>query len=535
MTNSDDGLLRKLAGPEISLLKMLVKPAIETIGERTPDWARWTYVEQKVKRGLNKGTSSAQEIVTALPWLTINRPNAGRYGLMWSNDQRRALNIISDDLVGISFAGLVQLSLQDPDLEKASWQIWNLLKKISDLAYALEIHPDRIEETTWPVEDFAENLEGLAFSGKALGKMLAYEYEPFTRMAANDSWVFRSDAVGLDLIRRSNSPTVYIEEILREADKSGNPSAPLAAFRFQPPQYFEQPLSSTQRMLEEPNDSLVVTPVDTSDARKVFVVYGRDTPAKDALFGFLRSLDLQPMEWEHVVHLSGQGSPFIGQSIQRAFEEARAIVVLFTPDELAQLDPDLASEDGDTEQGWQARPNVIFEAGMAFGFHPDRTIIVHLGKTRPISDLAGRHVVYLSDSAQSRSALKQRLRTAGCKVDDSGADWLKAGSFRPRDVRAYVPSSSGPYLQADFSLEDERITLTNKGSEELVNLKVTIPAAPTVLGDGYEIGRLPAGASKRIPAEQSVGDPGGAADLIVEGMDAKGNPFRVPLYIDLDN
>jgi hypothetical protein len=37
------------------------------------------------------------------------------------------------------------------------------------------------------------------------------------------------------------------------------------------------------------------------------------------------------------------------------------------------------------ERAPQARPNVLFEAGMTFGKHADRTVIVEFGKTRPLA------------------------------------------------------------------------------------------------------------------------------------------------------
>ena len=66
---------------------------------------------------------------------------------------------------------------------------------------------------------------------------------------------------------------------------------------------------------------------------------------------------------------------------------------------------------------------------MAFGIHPDRTVLVQVGHVKPFSDIAGRHVVVLDDSPQRRTELAQRLETAGCHVNLSGRDWLTAGSF----------------------------------------------------------------------------------------------------------
>jgi hypothetical protein len=46
---------------------------------------------------------------------------------------------------------------------------------------------------------------------------------------------------------------------------------------------------------------------------------------------------------------------------------------------------------------------------MAFGTHPDRTILVEVGHVKSFSDVAGRHVVKLSNSAQKRNEIAERL------------------------------------------------------------------------------------------------------------------------------
>ena len=147
-------------------------------------------------------------------------------------------------------------------------------------------------------------------------------------------------------------------------------------------------VESRLRKLARAKERLPVTDsanaqVSSPDAssRRIFVVHGRNLKARDAMFAFLRSLDLDPIEWNEAVSFTGQGSPFIGQVLDRAFSEARAVVVLITGDDFAYLDPRfLTANDPDYERNLtpQARPNVLFEAGMAFGRHPERTILVSL-------------------------------------------------------------------------------------------------------------------------------------------------------------
>lgn len=169
-----------------------------------------------------------------------------------------------------------------------------------------------------------------------------------------------------------------------------------------------------------------------ADPQAVFVVHGRDRSVRDAMFAFLRAIGLHPLEWAEVVKATGKPTPYIGEILEAAFSSARAVVVLMTPDDEARLREPFR-EDGDdvneTKLTPQARPNVLFEAGMAMGGSPDRTILVEVGVLRPFSDIGGRHVIRLDDSMARRQQLAQRLQSAGCPVNLAGIDWHTAGRF----------------------------------------------------------------------------------------------------------
>jgi predicted nucleotide-binding protein len=168
------------------------------------------------------------------------------------------------------------------------------------------------------------------------------------------------------------------------------------------------------------------------DPRSVFVVHGRNNAARNALFAFLRAIGLHPLEWTEIVRETGKGAPYIGEVLQAGFSIVQAVVVLLTPDDEARLrEPYRTSGDPSFETTLtpQARPNVIFEAGMALGLFPDRTVIVELGQLRPMSDTVGRHVIRMDDSPGKRQELAQRLETAGCAVNQVGTDWLSSGDF----------------------------------------------------------------------------------------------------------
>lgn len=168
--------------------------------------------------------------------------------------------------------------------------------------------------------------------------------------------------------------------------------------------------------------------------RNVFVVHGRDLAARDALFTFLRSVDLNPIEWEEARGRTGKAAPYIGEILDAGFQYAQAIVVLLTGDDEARLREGLrgaAEPPHEVELTPQARANVLFEAGMALARHPERTVLIEVGELRPFSDVAGRHTVRLvKGNAAERHAILGRLRDAGCRVITEGRqDWLEKPYF----------------------------------------------------------------------------------------------------------
>jgi predicted nucleotide-binding protein len=167
-------------------------------------------------------------------------------------------------------------------------------------------------------------------------------------------------------------------------------------------------------------------------------VHGRNVKAADELRRFLRALGLRPLEWNQAVAKTRQGAPYVGTILEKAFEAAAAVVVLMTPDDEARLRAPYRRAGDPVHEArltGQARANVLFEAGMAFGKNANSTVIVQLGRVRPFSDVAGRHVVNLDNSGPRRRELATRLANAGCDVDISGYDWLTEGDFSLNERR----------------------------------------------------------------------------------------------------
>ncbi len=190
------------------------------------------------------------------------------------------------------------------------------------------------------------------------------------------------------------------------------------------------------------------------DPKKVFIVHGRDSRLRDDFFSFLRALGLHPIEWSEALKLTGKATPYIGEALESAFKNAQAVIVLLTPDDEVRLTPELwENNEGEIEKTTtlQARPNILFEAGMAFGKHPHRTLLVEVGQVNAFSDVAGRHIVRLSNSPDRRNDISERLKTSGCDVSTSGNDWLKTGNFI---VTRETKSESVGYAPEDLTEAD---------------------------------------------------------------------------------
>ncbi len=301
-----------------------------------------------------------------------------------------------------------------------------------------------------------------------------------------------------------------------------------------------------------------MTAGQSKNPRSVFVVHGRNSSMRDAMFAFLRSINLAPIEWTQAVELTGKGSPYIGEILDAAFDHAQAIVVLMTPDEVAYLQPRYASGDDDPETfpAAQARPNVLFEAGMALGRDAERTVMVEVGEVRPFSDVAGRHVVRLNDSASSRQALAQRLETAGCDVDLTGTDWHTAGDFTaptlPGDglpLGRRVPSNTRTRPAVDFDVKYvdkggnriDKLQVINRGSETAYSVSLTVPDdAALSLHDPSVIEKIPGGGkSVSVDVFNTAKRMGGgnqllAFDLVVSARTEAGESVEREVFIDLN-
>jgi predicted nucleotide-binding protein len=170
---------------------------------------------------------------------------------------------------------------------------------------------------------------------------------------------------------------------------------------------------------------------------KVFVVHGRDGAIRDSMFAFLRAIDLDPIEWGEAMKATGKPTPYLADTLEVLLAGAAAVVVVLTPDDEVVLQPRFQTKDDPEEEKkpmGQARPNVLFEGGMAFARHAEKTVFVSVGRVKSFTDIGGLHITRLNDTAEKRSELVDKLRATGANPKTEGRrDWYKVGTFEIKE------------------------------------------------------------------------------------------------------
>lgn len=329
------------------------------------------------------------------------------------------------------------------------------------------------------------------------------------------------------------------------------PRFPMAPWSPVESEAFEGSLSSPEQV--ETEDAPI-------DPRTVFVVHGRDNKARDAMWLFLESLGLHPLDWDEMVRRTGKGTPHTLNVIEAGFRMAKVFVVLMTPDDEARLHVDLQeSHDPEDERNLtcQPRPNVMFEAGRAFGAQPDRTILVHIGKLRRVSDLDGLNVVRIGKTKAPLFALANRLEVAGCPIDRQALEVFDPSHFVSLPSHARVAGtaedidSTGPRFGRRLgstkpAVPTPRLSvktwaqgrgthlleIANRGTVALANIEWHLPddAQNWVIMQhvlpAYPIPSLKPGKHVRLPIAISMGGPM-MTTISITALTENGEPFSM--------
>jgi predicted nucleotide-binding protein len=164
-----------------------------------------------------------------------------------------------------------------------------------------------------------------------------------------------------------------------------------------------------------------------------FIIHGRETQLKDALKAFLISLGIEPVDFD-AVRARLAGAVTVDRVVQEGMHRTDFVIALFDPEDYSSLAPRFrGAVPTPDDVRWQPRPNVIFEAGIAFGQNPSRILIVRTCALPPFSDLSGVHFIGLTNDRSGRETLKNTilatLTKVGCSVPAHGNGWETAGDF----------------------------------------------------------------------------------------------------------
>jgi predicted nucleotide-binding protein len=116
----------------------------------------------------------------------------------------------------------------------------------------------------------------------------------------------------------------------------------------------------------------------TADRGKGFVVHGRNERARRAVFAFLRSLGLHPLEWLHAQRATGTPNEYVWNVVEAGLKQCATAVVVLTGDDLARLHPDHLQPNDDEHEKTptpQPRQNVLIELGAVWARGTERVVV----------------------------------------------------------------------------------------------------------------------------------------------------------------
>lgn len=184
---------------------------------------------------------------------------------------------------------------------------------------------------------------------------------------------------------------------------------------------------------------------------KIFIIQGRQKA--DQVEIFLNSLGLEVLSWPEVHALAvedGIPTPNTWDIVRKGIDCADVVVGLLTPDDEVRLSDSLhrvGEQAFDIQPMGQARPNVLIEIGYALGTRPEKTLLIQIGKNRPMTDLIGHYITEVSSSVDSRRQFIGGLKGAGCQINDSDLRWQTAGDFT---IDALEPKSTYNRFQGNY-------------------------------------------------------------------------------------
>lgn len=148
---------------------------------------------------------------------------------------------------------------------------------------------------------------------------------------------------------------------------------------------------------------------EKKSGRKIFVVHGHDSVAREQLERILMILDLEPM----VIQNTGGAGLTLIEALEGEIGKDFASdfgIVLMTPDDMG-----FSKKDGETEAQARARQNVVLELGMLLSsLTRKRVAVLVKGHVELPSDVAGLIYIHFNDHVREVvPKLVDRLQAAG--------------------------------------------------------------------------------------------------------------------------
>jgi predicted nucleotide-binding protein len=155
----------------------------------------------------------------------------------------------------------------------------------------------------------------------------------------------------------------------------------------------------------------LVCPATNQNGKRIFIVHGHDTTARDQLELILMRLGLQPF----ILQNSDAGSKTIVEALEvNIYKESALGIILMTPDDYGY-----SKTQTEADRQPRARQNVILEMGMVMAsLGRERMLILKKGALELPSDAAGILYHEFNDHVKEIvPKLVQRLQQLGFEID----------------------------------------------------------------------------------------------------------------------
>lgn len=155
----------------------------------------------------------------------------------------------------------------------------------------------------------------------------------------------------------------------------------------------------------------VIRPIANENGKRIFIVHGHDTAARDQLELILMRLGLQPF----ILQNSDAGSKTIVEALEvNIYKESALGIILMTPDDYGY-----SKTQTEADRQPRARQNLILEMGMVMAsLGRERMLILKKGALELPSDAAGILYHEFNDHVKEIvPKLVQRLQQLGFEID----------------------------------------------------------------------------------------------------------------------